>query len=393
MKYKNQQEVFILGIAGFPVGGARIEKLKLFGKALVRENLKVQFLSNSWSMMPKGILPVKGTLEGLNYLYTSMLTYRPNSFILRRAIKFIGCWGEILYLFTHKCDAAIVSVVSGNFFSLFKYWAISRIIGYRIFYPHHEDENVQQNNKGWIGQLNLYLFKRFAFSMVDGAFPISTYLENKIKLKNNKLPILRIPAMVDFDSFSKRRIIDENYFLFCGSLGYFDVIHFIIESFEHLSDKEIELHLVCNGTFLQKKKLKERISNSVKKKYIRHFSFISYDELVKKYINAKALLIPLRNSIQDIARFPHKIGEYTASGRPIITNRIGDIELYFKNEESALIASKMDVDEYSLLMKYVIEYPVEANAIGVNGMKIGKKHFDYKSYSKSIVSFMGMKLL
>lgn len=389
-----EKKVLILGVEGFPTGGARIEKLKLFGKALLNdENINVQFLSNSWCNLPKGKLPNRGTIEGLHYLYTSILTYRPKSFIIRRIVKFFGKANEVFYLLTHKYDAAIVSVVSGKFFPLFKYWLISRIKGYKIYYPHHEYESNILKSGNLLKKVNVLLFKKFGFKIVDGVFPISTFLADNIKEKNINLPQLLIPALVDFEIFDKARnenISDnkENYYLYCGSLGYFEVVDFILESYEKISDNHFKLYLICAGNKYQKENLAKRIESSHKKNLITTYEFLSYNELVYKYNNAKGLLIPLRNTVQDKARFPHKVGEYTASQRPIITTNIGDIPLYFKDSENALIADNYTVDSYAKKMEFIIKEPSASRIIGQNGYIIGRNFFDYEKYGKKIMKFI-----
>ena len=63
--------ISILGVNGFPYGTARIEKLKLIGKSLAIENLKVDFVCHSWGKFSsKDEIPVKGKIEGINYIYT-----------------------------------------------------------------------------------------------------------------------------------------------------------------------------------------------------------------------------------------------------------------------------------------------------------------------------------
>ena len=387
-----QQKVFILGTEGFPTGGARIEKLKLFGKALLDEKINVHFICNSWSRLNKGEIPNKGVLEGISYYYTSNLTCRPNLFITRRVIKLFGAINEVLFLLTHKCDAALVSVTSGHFFVLFKYWVISRIKGYKIFYPHHEVEDTLKG-RNILRKINIYLFKKYTWRLVDGVFPISTYLEAKIRETNKYIPLLRIPAMVDFSVFEKEKQKTETeYFLYCGSIGYYDIIEFIIDSYELLPINGPELHLVCSGDKKLEAKLIERIEKSPKQQQIKLFGFLSYDDLIVKYLDAIALLIPLRNNIKDIARFPHKIGEYTASSNPIITCNVGDINLYFKNMENALVAEKFHKQEFASLMLYIISNPNSAVEIGRRGYIIGQNYFNYKVYGKSIKSFMGLNL-
>ena len=53
--------------------------------------------------------------------------------------------------------------------------------------------------------------------------------------------------------------------------------------------------------------------------------------MYNEFFNSEALLIPLRNTIQDIARFPNKLSEYVGVSGLIITTDVGEIKDYFIN--------------------------------------------------------------
>ena len=76
----------------------------------------------------------------------------------------------------------------------------------------------------------------------------------------------------------------------------------------------------------------KRINESSKKNNIRLFSNISYDKLISLYKQCTAFVIPLRPNINDVARFPHKISEFCASGKPFISNNYGEVDVYFKDK-------------------------------------------------------------
>lgn len=385
-------KILILGVDGFPTGGARIEKLKLIAKALTLQGCKVHFISNIWSIFEKGKIPNKGLDEGISYHYSCGITYRPNSFFLRRYFKFKGQLNELLFILFNNFDISIVSAPSGKFFPIFKYWLISRIKGFKIYYPYHEESNISIANKGIIGRINLVLFNKFIWKMLDGAFPISTYLQKEIKKSNPSLASMLIPSMVDFELFkTKKNLINEQskkYFLYCGSLEYYEVIIYIINSFEEMSNSNFELHLVCSGNSIKKAQLEKRISESPKMNQIILFGFLDYGSLLNKYVNANALLIPLRNTIQDIARFPHKIGEYTASRKPIISHSIGDIKKYFNHGENIIFSDSLSIEDYSKAMNFVVNNPKKAKEIGLESYKVGINNFSYKNYGLKIVEFI-----
>jgi len=114
---------------------------------------------------------------------------------------------------------------------------------------------------------------------------------------------------------------------------------------------------------------------------------LPYNEIIPLYKSADLLLIPLRNNLQDIARFPHKVGEYTASGRPIISSKIGELKHYFIDKESALLASEYDIDVYLETLRQMKLNGVSFDEIGQRGYQIGYDNFHYESNSEKIKKF------
>ena len=111
-------------------------------------------------------------------------------------------------------------------------------------------------------------------------------------------------------------------------------------------------------------------------------------ELINYYKNARALLIPLRNTSQDIARFPHKIGEYAASGRPIISNNFGEMAYYFEDGKNSLLSEKYEYCDFANKMDFVVNNPEKASEIGKEGRIIANKFFDYKNFGSGLISFL-----
>lgn len=63
------------------------------------------------------------------------------------------------------------------------------------------------------------------------------------------------------------------------------------------------------------------------------------DELLPLYLSASdAFLLPMRNNPVNQARWPNKIGEYMASGKPTICTAVGDVANLIENEEIGLVS-------------------------------------------------------
>ena len=110
--------------------------------------------------------------------------------------------------------------------------------------------------------------------------------------------------------------------------------------------------------------------------------------LMDLYANALALIIPLDpGNIQDEARFSQKIAEYLSSGSPIISNNVGEIRYYFKDKENIILCD-YDIDGFVEVFKWVTRNPDKAKQIGVNGLNLKKKEFDYRELGDRLHKFM-----
>src|SRR5207302_1804391 len=72
---------------------------------------------------------------------------------------------------------------------------------------------------------------------------------------------------------------------------------------------------------------------------------------------AAVLAIPLFDDVKSTARFPTKLGEYLASGRPVVTNGIGEIPRYLKDGVNAVIVPPGDARVFGQAIAEVLDHP------------------------------------
>jgi len=384
--------IVYLGETGFPYGLAPIQRQILISLGLEEAGAQVLVISHKgvYSPLKSYDLVPKGNYRGIDYVYTSGEIYRKDHFFQRNFLKLKGFINE-LYLLTklkriREIDAAIVATM--RFQSIFYYYLLSRILSFKVLLNYVECASSIRTRTKLRDRINDYLVDRIGVCCADAVLPISEYLKHSVKKTCPKSPQLKIPILGDFKTSISDKPAQPGYFLYCGSANYLELIDFIVQAFEKIENQDVLLYLVVSGDTEDMVKFRSRIEASSKHRYIRTFSGIDFEDLLQKYRQAVALLIPLRNTIQDAARFPHKIGEYLASGVPIITTKYGEIGHYFTDGENAIISNNYDLQEYADKMKYVLEYPDEARKIGENGRAMGKRLFDYRKHGVSLLNFI-----
>ncbi len=380
---------------GFPYGLAAIQKMRLISRSLVGAGANVTVISNR-AVHRRGSVPdfpPEGTFEGINYVYTAGSIYRPDSPLPRNLMKIKGVVKE-LYLLLRlarqgRIDAAILGTLS--FWWVLYYACISRVLRFPLVYEYVEFLSSHSARNSMTRRLNDRLIDRYVFRLVDGVLPISNFLSNHAKRIAPRLPQLQIPVLVDSRRFSPRYVkSDPPYFLFCGSLAYLEVIVFILDAYDRITSDSQSwlLYLIVNGKNDSLKNLQEQIRVRKNASGIRVLSGLAESELEETYANASAMLIPLRPNLQDQARFPHKIGEYLATGNPVVTTDYGEASVYFLDGVNALVASRYEPGEFATKLDWVIAHPGEAKMIGERGRALALRSFEYSLYGDPLREFL-----
>ena len=381
-----KKKVLSVGHPEFPLGFAQVQRQMLLAKAIMLEGWEVTVLCRYGIHSREDRLPGTGVFEGIQYIYCSGTTFRPDGFIKRNLLKIRGLLNEIRqirkYSRTKQLSGMLIS--TNGFHNVLFYFFLGKIFRLTTVLDIVEYWTAYKDFRG-LDRIGKSLYDRYFYLLADKVICISDFLIHLVRDKK-KHKVIKIPAITDFDKFTPgkmpSRMVPEKYFLFCGSSeAYFEIIDFVISSFEQVKADEVKLVLVTR----RNQNIDNRLSQSEKRDSVLIKSDIPYNDLVNLYLNSEALIIPMRNTDQDKARFPHKISEYCASGRPIITNKVGEINNYF-DPANAYLCDEYSVQAFAEAMQAVLSDPGRAKQIAQNSYQTGLKNFNYKSYSKSLIS-------
>jgi len=383
MLKKDSPTFIIFGAGGFPYKKtAASNKFYYMAKALSSECYDVILMNKSCTLDEAH--NSRGSYDGIEYLF---LDKRKRKSIISKAIGIIKANINLIYhlhiLKSFKNNNYLM-VSYCPIFSILFYRVLTKILGYKLVISVMEYHAVLAKNK--LEALNAYLFWKFSFLFADAALPISNHLYNIIKSIDHTLPLHKIPALADFNNpnFLKNHE-KEKYFLYCGNVGYFDVIQLVISSFLKTERTDIKLYLVISGKDERVQSLKREIQNY---KNIKMFSKISNDRLYRMYSTSLGLLIPMRPCLQDETRFPQKVAEYLASGSPVITNSLGELKHYFENTNNVIFAEEYSDDAFKNAINYIVDNPEQSQKIGLNGREYGYKYFHYENIAKYFSDFL-----
>lgn len=380
--------ILFCGLSGIPnKTSASINRYMAIGQAFSSNN-EVIFI-NRFPLFKESEHQSSETYTSFKIIDATKTKFRSQSFFKRNIIKFSSFIYEYKTIREINKEKKIdwLNAYTQFFGILLFYFSLSKIFKFKTIL-HYVEYRSKFKKRNWFFRINDLLFDKFAVFLCDKIIPISTTLNSYILSLKQTASTLIIPPICDFKYFDsiKPEITEKRYFVFCASVFYEDVFLFIIESFLKLGNlEEINLHLVINGE-LTDQTVKQLIEANKERIFV--FSNLEYTELIAKYKGSLAQLIPLRNSLQDSARFPQKICEFLASHRPIVTTGFGEINHYFTDNLNAIVATDYKISSYSKKMEWALYNPDKLQTIADNSYIFGCNHFDIQGYSSKIENFL-----
>ena len=132
----------------------------------------------------------------------------------------------------------------------------------------------------------------------------------------------------------------------------------------------------------------ERIDKSPYKDRIEYKGFLD-DKSYYSTLNAVDIPCMTRVDIPFAhAGFPFKLGEYLASGKPVIASNVSDVESLLQDRCDVILVRPDNISDIISAVEFILAHPEKAVSIGENGRKTAKKNFDHKPQGIKLISFM-----
>jgi glycosyltransferase involved in cell wall biosynthesis len=172
--------------------------------------------------------------------------------------------------------------------------------------------------------------------------------------------------------------------LFAGSPVYAETLRFLLSAMDIVWARHNDCQLIITGG--------ATISTlgpaaNGKAGQISCLGFVERGALLQEYSAASVLAIPLFDDVRSHARFPTKLGEYLASGRPVVTNRVGEIPRFLQDGISACVTEPGDTAAFADAICRLLKQPAIAQAMGGEGRRVAERHFHYANYGEKLCEF------
>ena len=382
----------------FPYGMAAVKRILCYSKGLIAEGHKIDVLicQKCFEKGEQDKLPEEGFYNGILYKYVCGKYKKVNKLMRGLDYMIVDYVRSFFYALKNVHRDEIVYVYFYPIFLQILILLAAKIKGAKILKEICEHPSALGNvNSKW-HKFSKWLEYRFVMSQYDGFIVISHDLNKFVeRYKSNRAKSIIVPILVEnpLENQDISRLQNEYkvpYIIHTGTmLEQKDSISKILRAFSRLK-KEIntDCRLVFTGPQANSNckyipLIKElNIENDVDL-----LGMVSNEQIVSLQHFAAMTVIYKSDNLQTRNCFPTKLGEMLICGVPVITTTIGDANLYLKNEESAFIFEPNDETMLVQYMHFILNNPIEANEIGMNGRNVAIKYFNPIYQGKRLSKF------
>jgi glycosyltransferase involved in cell wall biosynthesis len=381
----------------FLTSSASNNRFLSLAKGLVENgcNIDLIFLRGFSGKREKELFKKSGNIDGMNYLYSSPY-YMPFIYVQKVLNRFIYTNYryniQIIKQILRKKKYDYIWLHSGE--NIIKIGLGLKKSSVNISFFHEQSEfsfaSVLANKKKIQEKyLNEFLPIIDIFSIMT--VTLINYYKNYVGV-NTK--IIHVPMTVDFSRFKQNDSDDQSvksYIGYCGTMSNKkDGVIILIKSFVEIMNifPEISLYIAGNEEPKDDYQIqKEYILKNNAENRIKYIGPVSKEEMPDFLSKAKVLALARPKSKQAEGGFPTKLGEYLATGNPVCVTRVGEIENYLKDGESAFMADPDSVNSFAEALKRALT-DNNANVIGRAGRKVAFENFNKDIQSKKLYEFL-----
>lgn len=294
------------------------------------------------------------------------------------------------------CDNIIYNYGPPNLFNV-GVLAYARRLGYQVVVDVVEDYDVAMTiSRSVIHRIKMAAIqhlKQRVKRLASGIIVISSCLGEKYReLTLGAVPIHYRPISVDFSFFAgSTRTFGKIVTLFyAGSFGQKDGVPVLLDAFDCIAERRPNVRLVLTGKGSDEmmRSTLSRIAASPFKQRIEYKGYLDDDAY---YAALSAADIPCMTRIDSAyarAGFPFKLGEFLATGQPVVASRVSDVADLLKDQEDAMLVSPGNPQDVVRAVEYLLDNPDFALAVGVRGRATARRLFDLREQGRDLVAFL-----
>jgi glycosyltransferase involved in cell wall biosynthesis len=399
MKPGHERNLTVLLIShsnGFPYGLATTQRMGLVARALSEGGVRPKILLTRATDRPPIVANerAQGEWMGVPFEYTTGTSVRSTRFFIRRWTTLRGVLGAAIEIasgwHTGSLDCVYLWMDDRERLTFRTLRGLCALLGVPVVC-----ELSEPSRAVWEGAPLLAGAGRRdpLLAHVDGFVVISAGLEEWVRSRKNgaRPAVLRLPVLVDTREVaaSLEPAIRSDVF-YAAAPAYLDEITFVLDVVDVARGRCPDLRVRFSGWQIEdlaRPELRDRLRSQVAAGHAVVEGVLSRERLLQSYKECAALLLPMKDEPRSFARCPTKIGEYLASGRPVVATAIGELGALLSDGENAFLAEPGGAGPFADAVLTALADPDRADAVGRAGHDLAEQKLDYRRYAEPLRDF------
>lgn len=376
----------------YPDGGAASNRHLAYAKGLVELGHSVEFiLINEQQWKEKEILD-----QGIKFICVTKSNQDKLSKVekIKNFYETINKAKKIIRSSHQKEEVSSLILLDTRILVLIPLLNHAKKLGIKVFHERTEYPFIY-GAKTLIGKIVLYIYLKFVLQKFDGLYVINNALKKYFfELTQSKVKIIIINMIVDSSRFEivKNRPQDNlKRITYCGSVeGNKDGIPILIEAFSMIA-KEFPSTVLLLITASRSEQTKLNILKQAQELGIKDrvslIGPLNREEIPRALCDSDILVLSRPDNAQAEGGFPTKLGEYLATGNPVVITNVGEIDLFLKDGVNAFISEPNSPVKFAYKLREAI-ISEKAGQIGIEGKKLVYNEFNYLSQARILADFL-----
>ena len=394
-------KIILITSANFPRGSAAANFLNLFCKGVaVSGGLIEVFLLKGYFLAGKKTNDSKRNYTPYAVKYTYLSCINRSSRKILKILSDIKAFFSLFYLLLscyRNRKRTTIFTYNNEIQNSFLINAYCKVSGTKLvtFVPEYYD--ISEFAGGFLSKMRWYGFLitfDFLNRWSDRLIVFSAYIRDRYLEKGFPEEMIMVqPNLTDFDFWKNGEDKNEFTLGYCGTPYKKDGVEDLLKAVSIQKNKGLKTTLVIIGDVMNEKSVIPVLRNYCEELGILEcvtFTGLIPVEEVKSWLKkCKILAITRPSTVQTLAGFPTKIGEYFACNKPVLATRIGDTGTYFKDKKEIVFAEPGNPESISAGIDWILDNPDICSEMALNGHERAKALLDYKVKVPEMLSFAG----
>ncbi|MEI6703947.1 MAG: glycosyltransferase, partial [Deltaproteobacteria bacterium] len=244
-------------------------------------------------------------------------------------------------------------------------------------------------------RMKLWFNEHVTYRLIDGVIVISTFLQEFFETHSGKsVKILNVPILVEsgiFEQGVRGGASTERSIIYCGNLEHVGEVEALLQAFSQVADEFSEWRVQVIGPLPQRRTEETLHSMIVRLGLDGRVDFtgaVARSAIPCRLAAGDIMALPRASGIFSTAGFPTKLGEYLATGKPVVVTDTGDISRYLQNGVNAYLAPPDDTAAFARALRYVMLHPEEARVVGCRGKQVAESEFNSYLHCARVIEFV-----